>query len=891
MSGEGSKDTLYRLEWFSMFSSWIQPLVETEAIPKGMLFREYAMRQSRLFFSRVFVVLCSFVVVAWPFDLFLFQGSQSFWDVSLWRIVFLGIAATGALLLRIPWYNKKFFFIHVVIQITAMSWCIGYFIAQMRITGVLPPLGLLLPVGSIFFLFSFKQRAFLTVILASMFSSSFFLFYPHPVPMERIWYFLSLSAVPVLLSLFVGHILYDLVHENFIQKQMLTERKEELEESDRLKQQFFANVTHELRTPLTLIMGSFSSLQREQSEEQKTSIQAGMRSASRLLSLIGQLLQLSAFEKGFGHPKGQKIDMHSICTKVTQIFQDALPSKASLNYNSTGETLGVFDPEQIKDLLFNLIGNAFKFSMDTQYTVVSVRLSGDSNEISIEVEDNGVGISEEEQLFIFDRFRQADGKSSRSFGGSGIGLSLVEAIVEAHGGSIAVRSSLGKGSTFTVRLPANYLELSSKSTHPSSWEYQDFNGADESIVREAMGTYEHHMTSGQKGDLTSDYVQRERVYDATQTILIVEDHDDLRSYLQRFLSRFFRTIVVSSGPEALETLKTQTPDLILSDLMMPGMDGRALMRTVRSNPLTKSIPFLVLTAQTRLDFRLEMLEEGVDDYILKPFQEDELYMRICNTLERYTQRTALERLNAQLEQANRQLIQRVDASTKELHAFARQVLHVKDQERESIAQDLHDELGQLLTGMRFELDLGKMCTNDPEAASVAFESTSCLLDEVLYTLRHMLTDLKPKIVQQSGLAEAIRWLVAGVEKRTPLRCSLALEPKKFTLSESQSIAVFRIAQESLTNILKHAQAKEVLISMKETQQQFEMIVQDDGLGFEPGHSKTSLGLGVLGMKERALSIGADLHFASRHQQGTMVHVHLPLNPSSAPSSLVVKDTL
>jgi len=387
-----------------------------------------------------------------------------------------------------------------------------------------------------------------------------------------------------------------------------------LKELDQLKGEFFANISHELRTPLTLSFGAFKTLLKSPlAEACEDVIVSGMHNTSRLLYLINELLELARFDSG-------RVEMRKVCVDLAALIRDIAASfepssKRRVHLIGFSEPAAIeADINQIKKIVYNLLSNAFKFS-DPEEGQVWIRLKRSTDTVTLEVEDNGIGIPRDQLNQIFERFTQVESNATRKYEGTGIGLALVKEIVKAHGGTIAVESEVNQGSTFTITLPIGTI-----TDRPIVATRDDEEAILLPIAYEAPSTSERPS-----GSHPPDPNGRVR-------LLIVEDNPDMRRYLERLLSNQYSVILAKDGAEGLEKAKAYSPDLILTDAAMPNMSGFELLRIIRSDQRFASTPVIVLTARAGSEARIESYEAGADDYISKPFDENELLVRISNIL-------------------------------------------------------------------------------------------------------------------------------------------------------------------------------------------------------------------------------------------------------------------
>lgn len=396
-------------------------------------------------------------------------------------------------------------------------------------------------------------------------------------------------------------------------RQALEASNKKLLELDRLKSEFFANISHELRTPLTLSLGAFKTLSKlSPTSECQELIQSGSRNTSRLLFLINELLDLAKFDSGRAELRKRCIDFAALVRGVAANFESSEGRR--IHFRGMSQPVPVeADARQMKKVLYNLLSNAFKFS-DPDKGQVWIRLTSKEGSIELEVEDNGIGIPHDQLEHIFDRFTQVEGSATRRYEGSGIGLALVREIVTLHGGRIAVESELGRGSTFTMTLPRG-------GARPDDIVMIE---DDETSLVLPLEEKRLERTWPVRSSPTAG---RDR-----PLLLVADDNADMRDYLERLLSGQYRIMLAKDGVEGLEQAKTFPPDLILTDAMMPRMSGYDLLKAVRSDETLRSIPVIFLTARAGTEAQVESLEAGADDYIAKPFDENEVLARVNNLI-------------------------------------------------------------------------------------------------------------------------------------------------------------------------------------------------------------------------------------------------------------------
>ena len=387
------------------------------------------------------------------------------------------------------------------------------------------------------------------------------------------------------------------------------------QEVDRLKSRFFANISHELRTPLTLILAPVDTLLGRADAEDKAQLTLIRRHALRLLKLINQLLDLARAEAGRLELKASLGNIIPLAKGLVFSFQSHAERKGiQLRFSSASEVMELyFDREKMEHILINLVGNAVKFTPEGGEVAVKVGFAEgkQGKMVSVEVADTGIGIGPQQLPHIFDRFYQADNSETRAFEGAGIGLALVKELVDLHHGEIRVTSTPGQGSVFQVLLPEGDAHLTERekllvpSSAPLSFEQE----ADlPPLVAEPAAP------SAEEKPL----------------VLVVEDHDEVRAYIVSQLAAAYEVRTASDGQEGLEMARELVPDLIISDLMMPRMDGLGLAAAIRTDERTDHIPLILLTARAEEEDRLRGLKVQADEYLTKPFNPRELLLRVDN---------------------------------------------------------------------------------------------------------------------------------------------------------------------------------------------------------------------------------------------------------------------
>jgi signal transduction histidine kinase/DNA-binding response OmpR family regulator len=435
---------------------------------------------------------------------------------------------------------------------------------------------------------------------------------------------------------------YELNRLNWKNQSRLDEVKlKEREETDKMKSRFFANISHEFRTPLTLILGPAENLiSKFKDEEIQKQTGAIKRNASRLLSLINQLLDLSKLEAGKLELKASKTNIVPFIRGITMSFESIAERKdITLKVKSSNNIIELyFDKEKMTKIMTNLLSNAFKFTPEGGEITVTVGhaefISASSSSekipnqvrndkmVTISVKDTGIGIPEEELPKLFDRFYQVDSSQTREHEGTGIGLALTKELVELHRGKISVTSEVGKRTEFTIELLGGREYLKDEEIVEEPF-----------ILNEVKNHSEQFVDDMIKEDSSSLVPQNDsEVNEDKNIVLVVEDNADVRDFIKDSLGTGFQIEEAANGEQGVRKAIRIVPDLIISDIMMPKMDGNELTRTLKNDERTSHIPIILLTAKSEQQSKLEGLETGADDYLTKPFDTKELKVRIKNLI-------------------------------------------------------------------------------------------------------------------------------------------------------------------------------------------------------------------------------------------------------------------
>ncbi|UXP32684.1 response regulator [Reichenbachiella agarivorans] len=415
------------------------------------------------------------------------------------------------------------------------------------------------------------------------------------------------------------------VNRERLQSKLYLEHMElsKMQELDQMKSSFFANISHEFRSPLTLILGPLKAMvETERYSSSKEQASMMLRSAENLLNLINQLLELSKLESGKMRLELVTTDLVAFLKPIVHSFSSMANTK-SIAYKVVLPKTKVelsFDKEKMEKVVVNLLSNAFKYTND--YGRVVIGLKEDADKVILEVEDDGIGIPEEEQAYIFNRYYRVRDNKKKKRKGTGIGLSLTKELVELHHGHVEFHSKEDEGTTFEVHL------FKGKAHFDAEDFVEEGDLPAQSLEKQTIYELEeqiHESTS-------SNDIALEEEGKKLPLVLVVEDNADIRSYIKSILEIEYRVIEGEDGEEGIEKAKAQIPDLIISDVMMPGKDGFEVCREVKLDEKTSHIPVILLTAKASNDSALNGFELGADYYITKPFNPKLLTLRVRNAL-------------------------------------------------------------------------------------------------------------------------------------------------------------------------------------------------------------------------------------------------------------------
>jgi signal transduction histidine kinase len=600
------------------------------------------------------------------------------------------------------------------------------------------------------------------------------------------------------------------------------ERAEQFAQIDLAKTTFFSNVSHEFRTPLTLMLGPIEDAIGEPAQVlQGKQLESVHRNALRLLRLVNSLLDFSRIEAGRLTSSFEPTDLAMLTAGLAGSYQSLMESaglKLVVDCPPLPEPVYV-DRSHWEKIVLNLISNAFKFTFAGEITV---RIFASEREAILSVADTGTGIPEAELPRIFDRFHRIEGARGRSFEGTGIGLALVQELVKHHGGAIRAHSELGAGSTFTVSIPLGAAHLPAEQVavgndlHATRHaEHADVLEASQWLAPQADGLATPEP--GNEGGMAADG-KRAR-------LLVADDNADMREYLTRLLSPRWEVEAVADGEDALASALREPPDLVLSDVMMPRMDGVTLLRTLRGQPATATIPFVLLSARAGEEAIVAGLETGADDYLIKPFSARELISRVGNHLELARMRRMAAEAARELAEMRAALLQDLEAKNQELEAFSYSVSHDLRGPLRAI-----DGFSKILLA-EYAPELPADARQCLQHVSDAVRRMSELINDLLRLSRASQGTLVQGNVDMSGLVHKV---VADLRRRDPQR-SIAVDIADGLVAQGDARLLEIVWENLIGNAWKFTARRDeprIEIGMERQGTEDVFFVRDNGAGFD-----------------------------------------------------------
>ncbi len=599
-------------------------------------------------------------------------------------------------------------------------------------------------------------------------------------------------------------------------------RAEALAEIDRAKTTFFSNVSHEFRTPLTLMLGPLEDELAEHDSPlppaRRERLNTAHRNSLRLLRLVNSLLDFSRIEAGRAQANYQPTDLATFTTELASVFRSTI-EKAGLTLTVHCPIL--FEPvyvdrEMGEKIVLNLLSNAFKHTFEGSITVTLRRCD---DRVELGVADTGTGIPSAELPQLFERFHRVKGTRSRTHEGTGIGLALVRELVFLHGGTIGVESIQEKGSTFTVtiktgttHLPPDRVGIAQKLVPTATLSTAYIEEATQWLPID-VGPSGVISTSSQKNAVSA--FADPHPGRARPQILLADDNADMRNYVHRLLDQRYDVLAFPDGLTALAAAQENCPDLVLTDIMMPGLDGFGLLRKLRATRKTQSIPVILLSARAGEDSAVERLNAGADDYLTKPFSAQELMARV---------HTHLKLAHARLQWTNQ-----LEQSNRELESFSY-----------SISHDLRTPLRAIDGFSKALLDeysgkLDEQACHYLNRVRTSAQKMSTLINDLLDLSRVSRTILRKELI---NLTDLVGGIVGELQSRDPAR-KVTVEVARGLTAATDKRLIRIVLINLLENAWKYtAEAPHARIELGRENEGLEAIfyIRDNGVGFDMSYA-------------------------------------------------------
>ncbi len=610
-------------------------------------------------------------------------------------------------------------------------------------------------------------------------------------------------------------------------------------ELDELKTQFFANVSHELRTPLTLILGPTHKLlaQAAADDPHRHDLEVILRNARLLLTQVNDLLDASKLEAGKVELGYTDVDLAKLVRFVSAHFETVAADRGITFSVKAGERVPAeLDSGRVQQALLNLLSNAVKFTPDNGTIRVELRYAPGSPRAVVEVADSGPGIAPQHRVDAFERFHQIDGSPGRPFRGTGLGLSIARELVRLHGGNLTVADAPEGGAMLRATLPLTAPPGSRVRSGPQGAEIR--SGLEGAEVRSgpAAGVRSEvagaEVRSGPAAEAGSDR-------SAWPVVVVVEDNADMNQFVCEALATTYRVHAALGGRDGLVKARTLRPDLIVCDVMMPGLSGEQLVRAARLDARLERTPILILSARNDDALRVRFLHEGANDYLLKPFSVAELRARADNLIK-----------------------------VKLAEEHSRELRSVKDRDR--IATDLNDQvIGRLSAlGMR----LASLRVLVPGSTAGRLDEVIGELDRVITSIRTTIFDLQHRSTGRPGAAaSSFRGQVLALAAEAGGQLGFAPQvgfdgPVDTLVTPDIAGQLLAVLRESLSNVLRHARATAVEVTVM-AGAELVLSVTDDGIG---PRAAPGAGNGLRNMAIRAQALDGRCDVRSRAPRGTVV---------------------
>ena len=601
-------------------------------------------------------------------------------------------------------------------------------------------------------------------------------------------------------------------------------RAEALAAIDRAKTAFFSNVSHEFRTPLTLMLGpTEDALAMPDPALRGADLETVHRNALWLLKLVNALLDFSRIEAGRMRASYAPTDIAARTAELASVFRSAV-DRAGLAYRVDCEPIDepiYLDLELWENIVLNLLSNALKFTFAGG---IEVGLRRRGAEVALTVQDTGVGIPAGELPRLFERFHRVAGARARTHEGSGIGLALVNDLVRLHGGRVEVASEVGRGTTFTVMLPTGHHHLDRERLAPAPAD-RPARGNAEAFVREALrwmpgdAAPERSVSGAAPGAAIARAPE-----DPRGRVLVADDNADMRDYITRLLRAHWDVEAVGDGEAALAAARRDPPDLVLTDVMMPRLDGFGLLAALRRDPATRSVPVVMLSARAGEESRVDGLQAGADDYLIKPFSARELIARVATHLE-------LRRVRDLAARERDQLLRRERDARLEAEAANR----AKDEFLAVVSHELRTPLNAMMGWARLLLDGGlpaERLRHGLEVIERNAQTQAQLIEDLLDVSRIISGKVRidPRTIRPIEFIEAAIESVRLAANAKGVRLQLALDPEVDDILGDRD-RLQQVVWNLLSNAIKFTPAGgRVHVGLARAGADIEICVEDTGRG-------------------------------------------------------------
>lgn len=669
-------------------------------------------------------------------------------------------------------------------------------------------------------------------------------------------------------------------------------RAEALEQIDKAKTVFFSNISHEFRTPLTLILSPLEEMIHQHNGSlpvaDKQNLQTAHRNAMRLLKLVNTLLDFSRIESGRQHASYVLTDIVEFTKKLASNFRSVI-EKAGLQLVIQADAFiqpVYIDRTMWEKIVFNLLSNAFKYTLKGCITVELDTVDGFA---VLRIKDTGVGIPEEELPRMFERFHRVQQVTGRTHEGTGIGLSLIKELVQLHNGDINVESKLHVGSSFTVKIPFGKEHLPVQQIIVQTDEEESLTTS--MFVEEAGTLLVKENTAG---------IQSTGQMQELPLVLVADDNADMREHIQAILSNRFNVVTAVNGQEALQKIQELKPALVLSDIMMPVLDGIGLLKEVKENKATAHIPVILLTARAGEESRIVGWETGADDYLTKPFSAKELISRIASQIrtqqiraealvdmaEQKTYAKQLEDMNRELAKMNEELISFAYVSSHDLQEPLRKIQMFSKRILEKEFHALSDEGKSFFQRMDNAANRMQLLINDlltysrTNTSQKHFEKTN---------LNTLVMDVKQELYERITSTGA----VIACETLPELPIIPFQFKQLFTNLIANSIKFARPGVKPYIQVGSSQVDGSTLdfVNANKEKKYWHITVADNGAGFDPKFNEQIFGLfqrlhgrrdyegtgiGLAIAKKVVENHNGFITAEGRENQGAIIHIYLPV---------------